>query len=136
MYRLLAAHAEVKERRDQLRHPAYARPELIAQARVIAIPSRHEGLMRGMIETMAIGRPVVSTDVCSAREMLERVSGRAGIVVPLGRHREMTDAIVHYCTDRAAAEQDGQRGSETARRLFDPAAVVARFEAAYLAMSQ
>jgi glycosyltransferase involved in cell wall biosynthesis len=111
-------------------------PELIAQARVIAIPSRHEGLMRGMIETMAIGRPVVSTDVCSAREMLERVSGRAGIVVPLGRHREMTDAIVHYCTDRAAAEQDGQRGSETARRLFDPAAVVARFEAAYLAMSQ
>jgi len=30
MYRLLAAHAEVRERRDQLRHPAYARPELLA----------------------------------------------------------------------------------------------------------
>jgi putative transposase len=30
MYRILAAHAEVRERRDQLRHPAYAKPELLA----------------------------------------------------------------------------------------------------------
>lgn len=30
MYRLLGAHAEVRERRDQLRHPVYARPELLA----------------------------------------------------------------------------------------------------------
>jgi putative transposase len=30
MYRVLAANAEVKERRNQLRHPVYARPELLA----------------------------------------------------------------------------------------------------------
>jgi putative transposase len=30
MYRILAASAEVRERRDQLRHPVYARPELLA----------------------------------------------------------------------------------------------------------
>lgn len=30
MYRLLAAHKEVRERRDQLRHPSYKRPELLA----------------------------------------------------------------------------------------------------------
>ena len=30
MYRILAENAEVRERRDQLRHPAYAKPELIA----------------------------------------------------------------------------------------------------------
>jgi putative transposase len=30
MYRILAANGEVRERRDQLRHPAYARPELLA----------------------------------------------------------------------------------------------------------
>ena len=30
MYRLLAAHAEVRERRDQLRHLVYAAPELLA----------------------------------------------------------------------------------------------------------
>ncbi len=32
MYRLLAAHGEVRERRDQLRHPHYQRPELLATA--------------------------------------------------------------------------------------------------------
>ncbi len=32
MYRILAEHAEVRERRDQLRHPQYAKPELLATA--------------------------------------------------------------------------------------------------------
>ena len=31
MYRVLAAHAEVRERRAQLRHPSYAAPELLAR---------------------------------------------------------------------------------------------------------
>jgi putative transposase len=30
MYRILAKHAEVRERRNQLRHPAYHKPELLA----------------------------------------------------------------------------------------------------------
>ena len=30
MYRILDTHAEVRERRDQLRHPAYTKPELLA----------------------------------------------------------------------------------------------------------
>ena len=30
MYRILAANAPVKERRNQLRHPCYAKPELVA----------------------------------------------------------------------------------------------------------
>jgi putative transposase len=32
MYRILRQYAEVRERRNQLRHPAYARPELLATA--------------------------------------------------------------------------------------------------------
>jgi putative transposase len=32
MYRVLAANAEVRERRNQLRHPAYRKPELLATA--------------------------------------------------------------------------------------------------------
>ena len=32
MYRILAAHQEVRERRNQLRHPSYAAPELLATA--------------------------------------------------------------------------------------------------------
>jgi putative transposase len=32
MYRILAASQEVRERRDQLRHPIYKKPELLARA--------------------------------------------------------------------------------------------------------
>jgi putative transposase len=32
MYRILDAHGELRERRDQLRHPHYAKPELLATA--------------------------------------------------------------------------------------------------------
>jgi putative transposase len=32
MYRILAEHGEVRERRNQLRHPAYEKPELLATA--------------------------------------------------------------------------------------------------------
>jgi putative transposase len=32
MYRILATHGQVRERRDQLRHPSYQRPELLATA--------------------------------------------------------------------------------------------------------
>jgi len=32
MYRLLTAHGEIKERRNQLRHPTYTKPELLAEA--------------------------------------------------------------------------------------------------------
>ena len=31
MYRILDDHAEVRERRDQLRHPVYSKPELLAE---------------------------------------------------------------------------------------------------------
>lgn len=30
IYRILESHREVRERRDQLRHPAYRKPELLA----------------------------------------------------------------------------------------------------------
>ena len=109
-------------------------PELMAQARVVATPSAHEGLMRGMIEAMSVGRPVVSTQVCSAREMLEDLSGGAGQVVPIGAAEDMARAILHYCTDPQAAEAAGNKGAATARRLFDPDTVIARYEDAYRAM--
>lgn len=106
-------------------------PELIREARVIAVPSFHEGLVRGMTEGMACGRPVVSFDICSAREMLVDEGGGAGTVVPSGSFPAMADAIIRYCRDPEAASQAGQKASETARRLFAADKVVERHERIY-----
>src|SRR5262249_36018612 len=49
---------------------------------LVVVASRNEGLARCMIESLACGTPVVSFDVCSAREILEE--GECGAVVPGG----------------------------------------------------
>ena len=87
--------------------------------------------MRGMIEAMACARPVVSFDVCSAREVLEEESDGAGTVVRHGDYDAMADALVRYATDRDAQAAAGRAGSSAARRLFDPEQVVERCESAY-----
>ena len=106
-------------------------PDLYHRCSVVAVPSRHEGLMRGMVEAMSCGRPVVSFDVCSAREVLEDHSGPAGAVVEQGDYAAMARALVRFATDREEQLAAGQAGSAVARSLFDPAEVVERYERAY-----
>ena len=128
-----ACKAAAMSFKDQIRFLGYRNdlPELIRQASVVAIPSRHEGLMRGMIEAMSSGRPVVSFDVCSAREILEDKASGAGVVVGLGDHQGMAEAVLRYATDRDARAAAGQAGTAGARALFDADQVVERYERVY-----
>jgi glycosyltransferase involved in cell wall biosynthesis len=109
-------------------------PQLMARSAVVAIPSRYEGLVRAMIEAMSCQRPVVSFDVCSAREILEDEAGGAGMVVGHADYAAMTEAILKYCSDRPLAASAGEKGRAAAARLFDPQAVVSRYEDVYKAL--
>jgi len=55
---------------------------LYADARVFVLPSRSEGLSIAMCEAMAVGIPVVSTDVGEARDVV--VPGETGELVEVG----------------------------------------------------
>lgn len=104
---------------------------LYARASVVCVSSRYEGLMRTMIEAMASARPVVSTDVASAREMLLQPGMEAGAVFPVGCSREMAEAIVELCADPARAVALGANGADIARRTFRADQVIAAYESAY-----
>jgi glycosyltransferase involved in cell wall biosynthesis len=106
-------------------------PALFGQSRAVAVPSAHVGLMRGMIEGMACGRPVVSFDVCSARELLEEQGERAGAVVESGDFRAMTSELVSFCRDAELASATGAAAHAIAAKLFAPAEVAGRYEAVY-----
>jgi glycosyltransferase involved in cell wall biosynthesis len=106
-------------------------PELMRRSSVVAVSSRHEGLVRAMIEAMSCARPVVSFDVCSARELLETKSGGAGKVVPAGDHAAMAEAILEYCQNPQAAKRAGEAGHAAAARLFAPDTVASRYEDVY-----
>src|SRR5207249_4295837 len=57
-------------------------PELVAAADVAVLTSLKEGIPRALIEAMAVGVPVVATDVKGSREVV--VDGQTGFLVPLG----------------------------------------------------
>lgn len=57
-------------------------PALVG-ADIVCLPSYREGLPKSLIEAMAIGRPIVTTDVPGCRECVEE--GRNGYLVP---HRD------------------------------------------------
>lgn len=65
----------------------------MARADVIALSSRAEGMPNILLEAMALGRPVVSTDCPSGpKELLD--SGRLGKLVPVGDDAAMAEAIL------------------------------------------
>lgn len=64
----------------------------MARAAVFVLSSRHEGLPNVLIQAMACGCPIVSTDCESGpREILE--GGRLGALVPVGDADRMSDAL-------------------------------------------
>ena len=78
------------------------------RAGVLVLSSMYEGFGNVVVEAMALGTPVVSTDCPGGpREILE--GGRWGELVPVGDSRVMAEAIVRTLTHRAASRLEGAR---------------------------
>jgi len=76
----------------------------LAAASLFVLSSRWEGLPNVLIEALALGTPVVSTDCPGgASEILE--GGRHGILVPTQDWRAMGDAMASTLTDPPAGDR-------------------------------
>lgn len=95
----------------------------------VVLASNSEGLARSMIESLACGTPVVSFDVCSAREVLE--AHACGVVVPQGDHAGLAAALVALGRDPAHRQALGRRGAVVARELFDPERMIRAYRELY-----
>lgn len=69
--------------------------DLYRSARIFVLSSLTEGFPKVILESMACGTPVVTTDVGSCRE----VTGNAGLVVPPNDPDLLSDAIVELAID-------------------------------------
>ena len=101
---------------------------------LVVVASRNEGLARCMIESLACATPVVSFDVCSAREILEERG--CGRVVPEGNYELLVEQLAALSKQRAVLQRLGRSGVAVARELFDPHEVVRQYEQLYFSLSR
>lgn len=95
----------------------------------ILIGSRHEGLARAMIEGMACGVPIVSFDVCSAREML--AENGAGYVVPQGDYDGLARSVMEIARKPARRIEMGRRGRAVAEARFNSQQIAGAWDSLY-----
>lgn len=96
---------------------------------VTLVASEREGLARCMIESIACGTPVISFDVCSAKEILE--INHCGIVVKWGDYKSLVEAIGELYQNQATYRKLSKNGYEISRSLFDRDKIVDHYEQLY-----
>jgi len=95
----------------------------------VIVATQNEGLARCMIESLACGTPVVSFDVCSAREILEEQG--CGLVVPRGDYAGLVTALSSLAENAEVRARFSRRGAIVAKNKFDETRNVACYAAVY-----
>ncbi len=86
-------------------------PVLIQASVATILPSTHEGLPRSVLESMAMGVPVIGSDIRGVEELL---AGGCGILVPVGNIYGIADAIDRLLYDPASTKEMGRLGRDLA----------------------
>jgi glycosyltransferase involved in cell wall biosynthesis len=85
-------------------------PDLLAAADVFVFPSLYEGLGGSLIEAMALGLPIVASDIPAIREVVEP-EGNA-VIVPPGDAEALARGIERVLNDQEMARRFGQRSRD------------------------
>lgn len=92
--------------------------ERIAQCSVFVLPSYYrEGVPRSTQEAMAIGRPVITTDVPGCRETV--IDGVNGFMVPPWQPQALADKMIYFIEHPEQIESMGLESHKMAQEKFD-----------------
>ncbi|MEK6626312.1 MAG: GT4 family glycosyltransferase PelF, partial [Bdellovibrionota bacterium] len=91
---------------------------------VLVMTSISEGQPLVLLEAMAMGIPLIATDVGACRELIighdleDQAIGVAGIVLPMGSVAQIGEAILTILSDRVLARQWGQNGRQRVVKYY------------------
>ncbi len=89
----------------------------LADASVYVLPSYREGTPRTVLEAMAMGRPIVTTDAPGCRETVKE--GENGFLVPVKDVGALVDAMEKFIRQPELIEKMGLRSREIAEEKYD-----------------
>lgn len=97
---------------------------VIAASSVFVLPSHREGTSKVMLEAMAMGRAVLTTDAPGCGHVVE--DGRSGFVFPRGDVDALVSAMRRFVDDPRLAERLGAEARDRAERIYDSGPVDSR----------
>lgn len=103
---------------------------VLAALDVFALTSLSEGLPNTVLEAMAAGLPVISTDVGGVRELVDH--DRTGLLVPSQDARAIADALAMFAGDPERRRRMGAEGLRKARADFALRRMLHDYERLYL----
>jgi glycosyltransferase involved in cell wall biosynthesis len=89
----------------------------IAAATVYVLPSYREGTPRSVLEAMAMGRPIVTTDAPGCRETV--LAGENGFLVPVKDADALAKAMERFIVRPDLVASMGRRSSELVKEKYD-----------------
>lgn len=102
---------------------------LLSDCSVYVLPSYHEGLPRSVLEAMAAGRPIITTDTIGCRETVFEANeadqasgikcGRNGFLVPVRSIEPLAEAMTLLAHDRDMAVAMGRESRILVEKHFD-----------------
>lgn len=89
----------------------------VADCNVYVLPSYREGTPRTVLEAMAMGRPVITTDAPGCRETV--TDGDNGFLVPVKAVDALAEAMMRFIEVPELASQMGRRSRRIAEERYD-----------------
>ena len=100
---------------------------LLRQADVVALPSfYHEGVPRCLLEALACGKPLITTNWKGCRDAVEH--GQNGLLIPPNDLNALTQAMTFFCrADAGTLVKMGEFSRRKAEREFDEQQIIMRY---------
>jgi len=89
----------------------------IADTSVYVLPSYHEGMPVTVMEAMAMGRPIITTDVPGCRETIHQ--GENGFLIPVRDVPALVEAIEYFIRQSVDIERMGKASRRIAEDKYD-----------------
>ena len=123
---------------DRIRFMGFQKVEdVLPRMGLMALTSISEAFPLVIVESLAAGLPVVSTDVGACRDLLEgnepedRALGPAGAIVPMVDHDALANAAYSLLTDRTRWLAAQQAGITRIERYYQQSRVINGYRAIY-----
>ncbi|MCI2283344.1 glycosyltransferase family 4 protein [Colwellia sp. MSW7] len=89
----------------------------LQKCHIYTLPSYHEGLPRTVLEAMAVGRPILTTNACGCRDTV--IDNENGFLVPVKDEVALANKMVWFIENSSAWSSMAHAGRKYAMQFFD-----------------